>query len=94
MAESITNSAKTVGTTAVKLHDGASKLVAVTIQNRGPAEVFLGASTVTAASGVGLASGATVTYTRDNGASALLAVNRFAISAAAGNDVRVEEVKA
>lgn len=94
MAESIVNSSKSVGTTAVRLYTGASRLVAVTIQNRGPAEVYTGSSTVTASNGIGIPVGGSVTYSEEGGESALLSVDRFAISAGAGNDVRVEEIKA
>lgn len=94
MAESITNSAKTVGTTAVQLYAGASRLESVTVSNVGPATIYLGSSTVTTANGVPLPAGATVNYTRDRSDSPLLALDRYAIAGVAGNDVRVEEVKA
>lgn len=94
MAESITNTSVSVTPTRVRLYEGSARLVAVTIQNRGPAEVFVGSSLVVFANGVGIPAGGSVTYTREDGAGSLLASDRYAIALSGANDVRIEQVRA
>lgn len=75
-------SAVTVGTLAVVVAPTSLTRQKATIQNRGPAPIYVGGASVTVASGIELPSGQSYTVTGT-------AADIYAISGASGNDVRV-----
>jgi hypothetical protein len=79
---SLTNAAVTVGTAEVLLAAADPTRQSVTIQNLGAADVYVGATGLTTATGVKLASGGAITLDKQTAAI-------YGISGSAGQDVRV-----
>jgi hypothetical protein len=78
----VTAATVTVGTSAVSVAAASPTRQSVTIQNLGAADIFIGPSGVTTANGLRVASGEALTLDKQT-------AQLFAISGAAGNDVRV-----